>query len=141
MYIRTKAEAPASRPGEVSLSAGLLCDHGLVGCPKAGFLAKRTDLARLLELTGAKEKAYRQLWPDAPAVPRLRTGVPGGALLSFSEVCEECRDRVSCVPATNAAAPSAAREAVAFQGSIFRSACATSSAAGSAALEFYFYAE
>ncbi|CAK0868167.1 unnamed protein product [Prorocentrum cordatum] len=64
---------------------------GLVCRPKAGFLCKRGELEQLLEAAGAKERAYRELWPDARAVPRLRTGVPGGGLLGFGDTCPDCR--------------------------------------------------
>jgi len=45
---------------------------------------------RLMEASQAKEKAYKALWLGAPVVPRVRTGVPGGRLISFDDACTEC---------------------------------------------------
>lgn len=76
---------------EVNLTEGLLCPHGLICRPRSGFLARRADVEKLLELAASKEQAYKCLWPDARAVPRVRTGLPGNALLGPTDVCTQCR--------------------------------------------------
>lgn len=77
--------------GEQTLAGGLLCAHGLVCRPRAGFLAQRADVVQLLACALEKEQAYAKLWPDARALPRLRTGHPDGHILSFDDVCPDCR--------------------------------------------------
>jgi len=84
------------------VTSGLVCAHGLCGAPRAGCLVRRDLVEQLFELANQKEQAYRQLWPDAPAVPRLRTGVLGGTLLGSGEICAECRDRPGCIPSAPA---------------------------------------
>lgn len=76
---------------EVNLTSGLLCDHGLVNNPRAGFLARRAEVELLLEISRDKELAYVQLWPHLRAVPQLRSGLAGGELLSFGDTCPTCR--------------------------------------------------
>ena len=88
----------------LNLTSGLVCGHGLVGAPRLGSLVRRELLERLLQLAGEKERAYRRLWPDAPAIPRLRTGVLAGGLLGSCDVCAECRDRPGCIPCVSAPA-------------------------------------
>lgn len=86
-----KAASPAEDAFEVSLLSGLVCEHGLISRPRSGFLVRRSKMTRLLELAAAKEHAYQSLWPEARAVPRMRTGLPCGELLGFGDVCLECR--------------------------------------------------
>lgn len=90
--VPAECSSNASAAGvEVSLLAGLTCMHGMVNRPRAGFLARRADVVRLLEASSAKERLYMELWPNARAVPRFYSGLPGGQLLSFCDICTECR--------------------------------------------------
>lgn len=76
--------------GEVDLTVGIVCEHGLVCNTRAGFLARRNDVVELLQLANAKEQAYQELWRHTPVVPRMRSGVSDGELLSFGETCSVC---------------------------------------------------
>lgn len=95
----SKKPTGAAEPGEgspaagseVSLIAGLTCVHELCSRPRAAFLVRRADVVRLLEASSAKERRYMELWPGARSVPRYCSGLPGGQLLGFSDVCTECR--------------------------------------------------
>mmetsp|Transcript_132341 Transcript_132341/g.294949 ORF Transcript_132341/g.294949 Transcript_132341/m.294949 type:complete len:1145 (+) Transcript_132341:151-3585(+) len=94
-----KPSAPTTSPAaaaslgqsEVNLTEGLVCEHCLIYRPKAGILVRRSEIEQLLEISAAKEQAYRELWPESVTVPCLRSGLPDGALLGFGDVCTECR--------------------------------------------------
>lgn len=70
-----------------TLLGGLLCQHNLVCRPKAGFLVRRADVTRLLEISAAKAQCYTELWRERRAIPRLRSGLPDDRLLCVSDVC------------------------------------------------------
>jgi len=94
---------------DTNLLEGLLCTHGRVGRPRAGFLVRRGDLERLVELSQEKEAAYKRLWPKARVVPRLRTGCYGGKLMCFNDICSQCCGDGS---STTVAGPTALRSLV-----------------------------
>eukprot|EP00928_Gymnodinium_smaydae_P084177 TRINITY_DN6742_c0_g1_i1.p1 TRINITY_DN6742_c0_g1~~TRINITY_DN6742_c0_g1_i1.p1 ORF type:complete len:1139 (-),score=189.89 TRINITY_DN6742_c0_g1_i1:188-3580(-) len=74
----------------VELSAGLSCSHGMFAKPRCAVCVPRAEVVKLLDAARAKEEAYGELWLDFPYVPRMRTGLPGGRLLSLADVCDEC---------------------------------------------------
>jgi len=81
---------------EVNLTAGILCQHGLVAKTRSAFLARRTDICELLEISKEKGKAFMDLWPHVRAVPCIRAGVAsrrcwGDGLHGFGATCGACR--------------------------------------------------
>lgn len=91
--------AEAAARHEVSLVEGLVCCHGLVGRPRAGATVQREHVLRVLEAARAKERAYEAVRPPPgpTSVPRLRTGLPDERLLTYRDVCPECRVQSSRV--------------------------------------------
>lgn len=85
-------ETSEKPPFWVSLQGPLLCRHGLVCKPRSAFLAKRADVEAVLQAALRKEEAYRAMFKEARAhdVPRLVSGLPGGQLCSFNDVCLDC---------------------------------------------------
>ncbi|CAK9029096.1 unnamed protein product [Durusdinium trenchii] len=85
-------EATTPRVKPLTLLGGLLCRHQLLSRPRAAALVSRSQLEELLEVSHEKDSAFRELWQSAASMrPRVRTGLPGNKLLSFADVCSECR--------------------------------------------------
>mmetsp|Transcript_99379 Transcript_99379/g.290069 ORF Transcript_99379/g.290069 Transcript_99379/m.290069 type:complete len:1088 (+) Transcript_99379:52-3315(+) len=93
--------SPTATGPEVNLLAGLTCIHGLMNRPRAAFLVRRADVVRLLETSSTKERLYTELWPGARSVPKFCSGLLGGQLLSFGDVCTECRGDSGAARTTN----------------------------------------
>lgn len=98
---------------EVHLTEGLLCPHGRVGNPRAAFLVRRVEVETLLELSAAKGKAYRALWPHVRVVPQYRGGPRGQLLLPSAATCSVCQGKASPSGEGTTAATSAAAAAAA----------------------------
>lgn len=75
---------------ELTLTDGIICEHGIVANTRAACLVRRAVVEQLLEASERKAKAYAALWPCARAFPRVRVGPAG--ILSFGSVCTSCRD-------------------------------------------------
>jgi len=86
---QTSAKAP-SAPAGLNLTEGLVCSHGLIVNPKGGFLVKRAEIAKLLDISREKAKAYTAVWPHAHAVPRIRAGLGGQDVLGYDDMCLKC---------------------------------------------------
>merc|ERR1719375_1195466 len=84
------AQEPPLGVKELLLYDGILCDHGKVNKPKAGFLVPREMLEELLRCARQKEEAYKALWGNCRGLQRLRIGVREHRLVASDEVCEIC---------------------------------------------------
>mmetsp|Transcript_13650 Transcript_13650/g.23665 ORF Transcript_13650/g.23665 Transcript_13650/m.23665 type:complete len:276 (-) Transcript_13650:111-938(-) len=95
-------EAALTASPKTTMLAGLLCDHGLLCRPRAACLVHTEDMEALLKVSEEKDKAFQELWPEAPGAmrPKLKTGLPGNRLLSFGDVCSACRGALPAAPAT-----------------------------------------
>jgi len=84
------AQASPSGVRELLLYEGILCDHGKVSKPKAGFLVPRGMLEEVLRCTKKKEQAYKALWGSCRGTRRFRMGHREQRLVASDEVCEMC---------------------------------------------------
>lgn len=93
---------PALPSAELRILGGLICGHERVCRQRAAVVVRRAELQALLEVSAEKERAFAELWPEAPPRlrPRLRSGLPDGRLLAFNDVCTECRIVSTPTPAT-----------------------------------------
>lgn len=107
---RASSLGAVSTSCEVVLTAGCICQHGLLSQPKCCTPVLRRAVRELLEAAKSKEAAYRRHWPLSQRVPRMRSGLPDGGLLELGDVCSECHGDAAALLGGGAGAGAGAAE-------------------------------